>query len=33
MEAQHHRLASYDGRLDDLGTGAPASFIPLVSAN
>jgi hypothetical protein len=32
MEAQHRRLAFYEGRLDDLGTGAPASFIPLVSA-
>jgi hypothetical protein len=33
MEAQHRRLAFYDGRLDDLGTGVPASFIPLISAN
>ena len=27
------RHAFYDGRLEDLGTGAPASFIPLISAN
>lgn len=33
MEAQHTRLAFYDGRLDDLGAPAPASFAPLVSAN
>ncbi|KAF4408340.1 MULTISPECIES: phosphatidylinositol-specific phospholipase C/glycerophosphodiester phosphodiesterase family protein [Streptomyces] len=33
MEAQHLRYAFYDGRLDDLGTPAPASFIPLVSTN
>ncbi|NEE30578.1 hypothetical protein G3M53_34680, partial [Streptomyces sp. SID7982] len=33
MEAQRARLAFYDGRLDDLGTPAPASFAPLVSAN
>ncbi|MFI8195424.1 phosphatidylinositol-specific phospholipase C/glycerophosphodiester phosphodiesterase family protein [Streptomyces sp. NPDC085942] len=33
MEAQPTRLAFYDGRLDDLGTPAPASFAPLVSAN
>ncbi len=33
MEAQRTRLAFYDGRLDDLGTSAPASFAPLVSAN
>lgn len=33
MEAQRTRLAFYDGRLDDLGTASPASFIPLVSAN
>ncbi|KAA6197471.1 hypothetical protein F2B00_36455, partial [Streptomyces parvus] len=33
MEAQRTRLAFYDGRLDDLGTPAPASFAPLVSAN
>ncbi|MFJ4963913.1 hypothetical protein EES43_28235 [Streptomyces sp. ADI96-02] len=33
MEAQRTRHAFYDGRLDDLGTPAPASFAPLVSAN
>ncbi|MFE8910589.1 phosphatidylinositol-specific phospholipase C/glycerophosphodiester phosphodiesterase family protein [Streptomyces globisporus] len=33
MEAQRTRLAFYDGRLDDLGAPAPASFAPLVSAN
>ncbi|MFJ2027109.1 phosphatidylinositol-specific phospholipase C/glycerophosphodiester phosphodiesterase family protein [Streptomyces sp. NPDC087897] len=33
MEAQPTRLTFYDGRLDDLGTPAPASFAPLVSAN
>ncbi|MGP4001063.1 phosphatidylinositol-specific phospholipase C/glycerophosphodiester phosphodiesterase family protein [Streptomyces sp. 8N706] len=33
MEAQHLRYAFYDGRLDDLGTGVPASFIPLISAD
>ncbi|MER5632770.1 phosphatidylinositol-specific phospholipase C/glycerophosphodiester phosphodiesterase family protein [Streptomyces nitrosporeus] len=33
MEAQATRYAFYDGRLDDLGTPAPASFVPLVSAN
>ncbi|MFG2194037.1 phosphatidylinositol-specific phospholipase C/glycerophosphodiester phosphodiesterase family protein [Streptomyces sp. NPDC048639] len=33
MEAQQLRYAFYDGRLDDLGTGVPASFIPLVSSN
>ncbi|MGP3928231.1 phosphatidylinositol-specific phospholipase C/glycerophosphodiester phosphodiesterase family protein [Streptomyces sp. 8N616] len=33
MEAQHLRYAFYDGRLDDLGTGVPASFIPLISTN
>ncbi|MGW4234709.1 phosphatidylinositol-specific phospholipase C/glycerophosphodiester phosphodiesterase family protein, partial [Streptomyces sp. NPDC004980] len=33
MEAQPTRYAFYDGRLDDLGTAAPASFIPLISAN
>ncbi|MEU5370205.1 phosphatidylinositol-specific phospholipase C/glycerophosphodiester phosphodiesterase family protein [Streptomyces sp. NPDC005951] len=33
MEAQRTRLAFYDGRLDDLGTPAPATFAPLVSAN
>ncbi|MFE3095441.1 phosphatidylinositol-specific phospholipase C/glycerophosphodiester phosphodiesterase family protein [Streptomyces sp. NPDC059248] len=33
MEEQRRRYAFYDGRLDDLGTTAPASFAPLVSAN
>jgi hypothetical protein len=33
LEAQGTRYAFYDGRLDDLGTAAPASFAPLVSAN
>ncbi|MDJ0462475.1 phosphatidylinositol-specific phospholipase C/glycerophosphodiester phosphodiesterase family protein [Streptomyces sp. H27-C3] len=33
MEAQRVRYASYDGRLEDLGTDAPASFIPLISSN
>ncbi len=33
MEAQRVRYAFYDGRLDDLGTAAPASFIPLISSN
>lgn len=33
MEAQRTRLAFYDGRPDDLGTAAPASFTPLISAN
>lgn len=33
MEAQRVRYAFYDGRLDDLGTTAPASFVPLISAN
>ncbi|ANW16828.1 phosphatidylinositol-specific phospholipase C/glycerophosphodiester phosphodiesterase family protein [Streptomyces clavuligerus] len=33
MEAQHSRLAFYDGRLDDLPTAVPASFVPLVSSN
>ncbi|WP_411083442.1 phosphatidylinositol-specific phospholipase C/glycerophosphodiester phosphodiesterase family protein [Streptomyces sp. cmx-18-6] len=33
MEAQRTRHAFYDGRLDDLGTAAPASFAPLISAN
>ncbi|WP_372411117.1 phosphatidylinositol-specific phospholipase C/glycerophosphodiester phosphodiesterase family protein [Streptomyces luteireticuli] len=31
MAAERVRHAFYDGRLDDLGTGVPASFIPLVS--
>lgn len=33
MEAQRRRYAFYDGRLDDLGTAAPASFIPLISGS
>ncbi|MEU5716100.1 phosphatidylinositol-specific phospholipase C/glycerophosphodiester phosphodiesterase family protein [Streptomyces sp. NPDC020403] len=33
MEAQTTRYAFYDGRLEDLGTAAPASFAPLISAN
>ncbi|MFD7316835.1 phosphatidylinositol-specific phospholipase C/glycerophosphodiester phosphodiesterase family protein [Streptomyces sp. NPDC059883] len=33
MEAQRVRYAFYDGRLDDLGTAAPASFVPLISGN
>ncbi|MEU1216442.1 phosphatidylinositol-specific phospholipase C/glycerophosphodiester phosphodiesterase family protein [Streptomyces sp. NPDC005790] len=33
MEAQATRYAFYDGRPEDLGTAAPASFIPLVSSN
>ncbi|MET9429732.1 MULTISPECIES: phosphatidylinositol-specific phospholipase C/glycerophosphodiester phosphodiesterase family protein [unclassified Streptomyces] len=33
MEAQRVRYAFYDGRPDDLGTTAPASFVPLISAN
>lgn len=33
MEAQHTRRAFYDGRLADLGTSAPASFVPLISDN
>ncbi|MFC8594862.1 phosphatidylinositol-specific phospholipase C/glycerophosphodiester phosphodiesterase family protein [Streptomyces atroolivaceus] len=33
MEAQTTRYAFYDGRPEDIGTAAPASFIPLVSAN
>ncbi|MGW2260811.1 phosphatidylinositol-specific phospholipase C/glycerophosphodiester phosphodiesterase family protein [Streptomyces sp. NPDC001780] len=33
MEAQRVRHAFYDGRLDDLGSPAPASFAPLISAN
>ncbi|MBH1937244.1 phosphatidylinositol-specific phospholipase C/glycerophosphodiester phosphodiesterase family protein [Streptomyces sp. AV19] len=31
MAAERVRHAFYDGRLDDLGTGVPASFVPLVS--
>lgn len=33
MEAQRVRRAFYDGRLADLGTAAPTSFIPLISDN
>ncbi|PBC65218.1 hypothetical protein BKI49_03795 [Streptomyces sp. Tue6028] len=33
MEAQTVRRAFYDGRLSDLGTTAPASFVPLISDN
>ncbi|MFJ6700125.1 phosphatidylinositol-specific phospholipase C/glycerophosphodiester phosphodiesterase family protein [Streptomyces sp. NPDC091272] len=33
MEAQRTRYAFYDGRLEDLGTAAPASFVPLISSN
>ncbi|MFD5448630.1 phosphatidylinositol-specific phospholipase C/glycerophosphodiester phosphodiesterase family protein [Streptomyces sp. NPDC127100] len=33
MAAQRTRLAFYDGRLADLGTTAPASFVPLISDN
>ena len=33
MLAQRVRLAGYDGRMGDLGTGTPASFMPLVSDN
>lgn len=33
MEAQTTRYAFYDGRPDDLGSAAPASFIPLISGN
>ncbi|MEW1692215.1 phosphatidylinositol-specific phospholipase C/glycerophosphodiester phosphodiesterase family protein [Streptomyces sp. NPDC091265] len=33
MEAQPTRYAFYDGRLDDLGTAAAASFIPLISSS
>jgi Glycerophosphoryl diester phosphodiesterase family len=33
MAAQRVRFAFYDGRMSDLGTGAPASFIPLISDN
>ncbi|MFE3517481.1 phosphatidylinositol-specific phospholipase C/glycerophosphodiester phosphodiesterase family protein [Streptomyces sp. NPDC059166] len=33
MEAQSTRYAFYDGRPEDLGTSAPASFIPLISTN
>ncbi|RBM22132.1 phosphatidylinositol-specific phospholipase C/glycerophosphodiester phosphodiesterase family protein [Streptomyces sp. PT12] len=33
MEEERVRRAFYDGRLDDLGSPAPASFIPLISSN
>lgn len=33
MLAQRLRLAGYDGRLGDLDSGLPASFMPLVSDN
>ncbi|MFF6996599.1 phosphatidylinositol-specific phospholipase C/glycerophosphodiester phosphodiesterase family protein [Streptomyces sp. NPDC008313] len=33
MEAQQVRHAFYDGRLTDLGSAAPASFVPLISDN
>ncbi|WP_116050783.1 phosphatidylinositol-specific phospholipase C/glycerophosphodiester phosphodiesterase family protein [Amycolatopsis palatopharyngis] len=33
MLGQRVRLAGYDGRLSDLGTGVPAGFMPLVSDN
>jgi hypothetical protein len=33
MEAQTVRRAFYDGRLADLGSQAPASFVPLISDN
>ncbi|MFJ9680739.1 phosphatidylinositol-specific phospholipase C/glycerophosphodiester phosphodiesterase family protein [Streptomyces sp. NPDC101194] len=33
MEAQRTRYAFYDGRPDDLGTAADASFIPLISGS
>ncbi|WP_432036015.1 phosphatidylinositol-specific phospholipase C/glycerophosphodiester phosphodiesterase family protein [Streptomyces cucumeris] len=33
MEVEKVRHAFYDGRLEDLGTGVPASFIPLISAD
>ncbi|MBD0421363.1 hypothetical protein H0H10_19770 [Streptomyces sp. TRM S81-3] len=33
METQTERRAFYDGRLTDLGTSAPASFVPLISDN
>ncbi|MEU3294315.1 phosphatidylinositol-specific phospholipase C/glycerophosphodiester phosphodiesterase family protein [Streptomyces longwoodensis] len=33
MEVQTVRRAFYDGRLTDLGTAAPASFVPLISDN
>lgn len=33
METQRVRYAFYDGRLEDLGTTAPVSFVPLISSN
>lgn len=33
MQAQALRYAGYDGRMEDLGTDARASFIPLISDN
>lgn len=33
MQAQAVRYAGYDGRIEDLGTDTPASFIPLISDN
>jgi hypothetical protein len=33
MQAQRTRYAFYDGRSADLNSGAPASFIPLISDN
>ncbi|MET0386816.1 MAG: phosphatidylinositol-specific phospholipase C/glycerophosphodiester phosphodiesterase family protein [Polyangiales bacterium] len=33
MEGQWLRFAGYDGRATDLGAGAPASFMPLISHN
>lgn len=33
MASQKVRYAGYDGRLSDLGSGAPASLIPLISDN
>ncbi|MFG2133482.1 phosphatidylinositol-specific phospholipase C/glycerophosphodiester phosphodiesterase family protein [Streptomyces sp. NPDC048751] len=33
MEAQRVRRAFYDGRLSDLDSAAPASFVPLISDN
>ncbi|MFD7861986.1 phosphatidylinositol-specific phospholipase C/glycerophosphodiester phosphodiesterase family protein [Streptomyces sp. NPDC059783] len=33
MEAQRVRHAFYDGRPEDLGTAAPASFVPLISTS
>ena len=33
MEREAVRYAAYDGRLDDLGSGVPSAFIPLISDN